>query len=395
MSVDPRLSRFALQAVARDWLWDAADGLGGPFHRLAGCMRWPAFSADKADAARTVDVLWDGASRAYFQGLQTRGMALIDPVCSGVVYDVRRAEVAQALEWARGSGYRVFFVTLTARHSKSMDLASLLDALSGAVRRVYAGKRFQGLKRSFGYLGAIKGLEITNGRHGWHPHFHLLWFAKRGTAAELSAFVDGAWGAALRAEGLSGLRGIRAVVKDSSLSAEDYMTKFGRDRNSWDLDAELTLWSRKAGDHGGATPWDLLRAGLREIPAEVVGTPRERVYLEIQARCRHLFREYAAAVRGVHGLRWSAGLKARVGVVDRSDDEAAAGASNTLELVMLARLSLAQWRLVLRHDLRAELLAVAGTGDYAALVELLARIGVLLPPAWSGSAAAPWLEASG
>lgn len=389
VSDDPRLGRLALQAVARDWLWDSKEGLAGAWHRLAGCMRWPSnehgFLASGCD--RFVDIKWDPSrNRAYYSGLQTCGSAWVDPVCSGVIFDKRKFEVGAALDWARENGHSVWFITLTARHSKNMELASLLGGLNRAMRRVYAGKAFQQFKAAHGYLGSIRGTEITNGRNGWHPHFHGLWFTAGGTLDELQAYVDKAWAAALKAEGLTGLRGIRAVVKESSMTADAYITKFGRDRD-WDLDAEMTMWARKNGDRGGASPWDLLRAGLRGVPEDVVGKPGERVYLQVQKRCRELFREYAAATKGLHSMRWSAGLKKAVGLVDVSDDEVAAGEANAVELVILARLTVAQWRVVVGNDLRGELLAVAGTGDYGLVAGFLARIGVTLPASVDGLAA--------
>jgi hypothetical protein len=42
---------------------------------------------------------------------------------------------------------------------------------------------------------------------------------------------------------------VRAVVKDSSMTADEYIAKFDRVRG-WDLDAELTMWARKEGARG-------------------------------------------------------------------------------------------------------------------------------------------------
>jgi hypothetical protein len=43
---------------------------------------------------------------------------------------------------------------------------------------------------------------------------------------------------------------VRAVVKDSSMTADEYIAKFDRVRG-WDLDAELTMWARKRSDTKG------------------------------------------------------------------------------------------------------------------------------------------------
>lgn len=393
--VDTRLGRYALQAVAREWLWDPAEGLAGDWHRLAGCHRWMAYRrapgsvlpgpphkgkrprglAGQAERVESVALLHDAERmRAYYAGLQTCGSAWVDPICSGVIYDYRRGEVAEALEWARENGYRVYFVTLTAQHSKGMRLATLLSQLGMAMRRVYTGSPWRLFRDATGYLGSIKGVEVTNGKHGWHPHYHLLWFSKMGTALQVRAYVDPAWRSALASVGLSGLKGIAANVKESSMTAGEYMTKFGHDRG-WDLDAELTMWTRKDGlKQKSATPWDLLRAGLRHYDPATDGPVRGKIV----ARCRVLFREYAAATKGKHSLEWSKGLKALVGVADVSDDDAAAGELNDRELAVLALLSVAQWRRVVANDLRGELLQVANGGDVGAVAAFLALIGVYL-----------------
>lgn len=375
---DTRLGRYALQAVAREWLWDPEQGLKGDWHRLAGCHRWLSWRTGEdgeRHRVKAVELLHDAARRrAYYGGLQTCGSAWVDPVCSGIIYDYRRGEVQKALLWARESGYQVYFVTLTAQHSKGMRLDTLLAQLGKAMRRVYTTRAWAKFRDATGYLGSIKGVEVTNGKHGWHPHYHLLWFGKAGTALQVRAYVDPAWRSALAGVGLSGLKGIAANVKESSMTAAEYMTKFG-DKRKWDLDAELTMWTRKDGlKQKSATPWDLLRAGLRHYdPA--TDSPTRGV---IVARCRALFVEYAAATKGKHSLEWSKGLKSLVGLDAVSDEEAAAGELNDRELALLARLTVEQWRIVVGNDLRGELLQVANGGDLVAVAAFLALIGVYL-----------------
>lgn len=361
--------RYALQSVGRSWLWDPAEGLKGPWHRFAGCHRWAAWARGDDGSPRRrdrIDLLHDSERmRAYYGGLQTCGNSAVCPVCSGVIYDRRRAEVAATLNHARASGWRSLFITLTAAHTSETALEPFLDALGEAMRLVYEGSPWTRFKRSCGYVGSIKGLEITRGGHGWHPHYHLLWFCERGDVSEVQAYVDRAWASALGRVGLSGLKGVRAVVKDSSMTADEYIAKFDRVRG-WDLDAELTMWARKEGaTQKGLTPWDFLRIGL----AGDAGSA------DVQ-QARALFREYAAAIRGKHPLQFSPGLKARVGLVDVKDDAIAAGEANQVGLGMMGHLSVAGFRRLLGHDCRGELLAVAGPGEVAAVVAFLTSLGI-------------------
>lgn len=366
---DSRLGRYALQSVARDYLC-ATGGkeelAADPWHRLAGCHRRRSFRT-LPDGTReprlTVDVLHDAERRrAYYAGLQTCGYAAACPVCGGVIWDVRKAELGQGLQSHRAAGGGCFFATLTARHSRDTELAPFVGALAAALRSVYTGKAFTDFKRRVGYLGAVRALEVTHGGKGWHPHSHLLWFTERPVDAslvdEVRHFLERRWMAALKQVGLDGLVEHAVKVGEASWTIEEYMTKIGHARN-WDLDAELTMGARKQGRRGGVTPADMLRAGLS---GEVAAA----------ARARALYRDYAAAMKGVHSLRWSAKLRERLGLGDDVDDAAiAAGETADRELAVLARLSSEDWRLVLANDVRGELLQVANAGDAVLVAEFL------------------------
>lgn len=353
-----RLVRYALQAMMRQYLCSREKNMNDPWRRLAGCHVWLRGS--------NLDVVHEPRRmRAYYRGLQTCGSAWACPVCSGVIYDLRKTEVASALAWARDRGTHVLFVTFTIRHTSQDALAGLLDKMGAATRHLYQSRGFRALKEKYGFLGSIKGIEITHGDSGWHPHSHSLFFFERCNIVAIRAEVDRLWLVSLAAVGLSGLSGIACTVKESSYSAAEYMTKFEKPRR-WDLDAELTMWARKDGrSRGSISPWDLLRPGP---------DPRD------QETCRMLFVEYAIATKGRASLVWSPGLKAAVGLKDVSDDQATDGELNDRDLDILARLSPAQWGMVLANDCRAELLQVADSGDVQALALFLACIGVVVAP---------------
>jgi hypothetical protein len=38
---------------------------------------------------------------------------------------------------------------------------------------------YKQLKDRFGIVGYAKTLEVTQGKNGWHPHYHLVWFTER------------------------------------------------------------------------------------------------------------------------------------------------------------------------------------------------------------------------
>ena len=82
--------------------------------------------------------------------------------------------------------------------------------------------------------------------------------------------------------------------------------------------------------------------------------------------------------RGRHQLVWSDGLRARLlpELEEKSDEELAN--EHDEMAVLLATLTLSQWRAVVGNDARAELLSVAASGDRAQLVSFLACLGIEL-----------------
>jgi hypothetical protein len=300
--------------------------------------------------------------KAYYDGLQTCGSAWVCPTCGGAIWDVRKDELRQALEVHRGRGGAVLFITLTASH-EHLPLKLFLAGLKRAMRRVYSGRQFQAFKARLGYIGAVRGTEVTwSPLHGWHPHFHLLWFCSELTADELAdvqQLLTAAWLDALAAEGLqaSGRRGV--VVKESSWSIEEYITKCGHERH-WDADAELTMGQRKQGKRRGLSPHDFLRVGLGQYEGPWRVDPE---------RAAALYREYAAGTKGLHSLRWSPGLRELLGLAAELSDEAiAAGGANELDVYRLGSLNPRQWRVVLANDARGELVEAAGRGDAGAFL---------------------------
>lgn len=349
-----RVPRYQLQSVARSALPAVR------WKRLAGCRRNRAVARLPGGAIgeyATVDLMHvPEQRRAYYAHLQTCGSPWVCPPCSAAIYDRRRSEVAQVLDWARSRGKRVQLLTFTASHKLGEPLAPFLAALAAAMRLVFRHRPFERFKEAVGYIGSIKATEITYGANGWHAHFHALWISDFGTEASVMAFASSTWRASLRKVGLSASIRRGVVVKDSSWSADEYVAKFEHDRG-WDLDAELTMWSRKVGSKG-LSPWDLLRLGTPESLA--------------------LYAEYAAATFGKSSIRFSPGLKELVGLTVVSDDQAAAAETGGEVGALLASLYPGDWAKVLANDCRGELEDIADSGDPLLVAAFLASIGVYL-----------------
>jgi hypothetical protein len=84
-------------------------------------------------------------------------------------------------------------LTATIPHHRGDPLTDLITALAGAWRYVISGAPWQRRAERHGIVGQVRGLEATHGAHSWHPHVHVLLFARApiGDAelAEFSAWV--------------------------------------------------------------------------------------------------------------------------------------------------------------------------------------------------------------
>ena len=93
-----------------------------------------------------------------------------------------------------------------------------------------------------------------------------------------------------------------------------YVAKYGHEpeRRRWSAAHEVTKGHVKRGKAGRLTPWDFLRQFV------AAATPAAR------APWAARWREYLAAFAGVAQLRWSPGLRRRLGLVaERPDAEVA------------------------------------------------------------------------
>ena len=235
--------------------------------------------------------------KAGFDGLKTCASVWCCPCCSPRISARRKDELDVLLAGARSAGLAVVMLTLTARHDRHMRLAPFLDALKEAKRRLRQRREWRGLKPVF--VGSSTATEVTHGRNGWHPHFHEI-LVLDCPPADALACIEGlraAWLACLQGAGLSGNEA--AFQVQSAQAAGAYVAKFGAAE-------ELALQGEKRGRNGSRGPWQLLDDAR-----------------DGDARAAAIWTEYALAFRGRRQLVWSPGLKARFGVAEVPDDEAA------------------------------------------------------------------------
>ena len=217
---------------------------------------------------------------------------------------------------AKGGGF--LFVTQTLRHRGADGLADLLDILARAQREGLGQSRWwRSVREEFGLVGYVRSLEITVGGNGWHPHHHTLWFTDRPMSAEqaqaLAEELRDKWAAVVTARGgrVPNEHGVDVKAVSATeveglpwyLAKEQVKAGALDEKQAGSLAAEVARGDWKAGyPDGSATPFELLDMDGR--------------------RAAKLWDEYVVATRGKSSVRWSRGLRARLGLDEEAKTDA-------------------------------------------------------------------------
>ncbi|MNJ33279.1 Replication protein [compost metagenome] len=268
------------------------------------------------------------------------------------------------MAWADAQGLQAAMVTLTFPHYVWQQLTELLGQQKTALKYLREGSPWTRFKKATGYQGLIRSLELTYGQNGWHPHTHELWFVDAGTDADtMKKTVLERWKTSCARAGLLDLDNVdqvaafeaHAVDVKGWCTASDYLAKQDDSRH-WGVDAEIAKASTKAGRAKGKHPFALLS-----------------LFQDGDRKAGHRFLDYAAAMKGKRQLFWSAGLKAKVGVIEQSDEEVAEEQRDDADL--LGHLEIEEWKLIRQAGLRAKVLDLAeSNGGWVAIQHLLRSI---------------------
>lgn len=353
-----RAERYDLLASARALFLNEGkrEGLLHPqnWHRTAKCKWTPVSATIGVHASRE-------HGSAFYSGVMNCGSVWACPVCAAKVQERRREEVAKAVAWADAQGLQAAMVTLTFPHYAWQQLVELLEQQKTALKYLREGSPWVRFKKATGYQGLIRSLELTHGQNGWHPHTHELWFVDAGTDADtMKKTVLERWKTSCARAGLLDLDNAELVAAFEAhavdvkgwCTASDYLAKQDDSRH-WGVDAEIAKASTKAGRAKGKHPFALLS-----------------LFQGGDRKAGHRFLDYAAAMKGKRQLFWSAGLKARVGVIEQSDEDVAEEQRDAADL--LGHLEIEQWKLIRQAGLRAKVLDLAeSNGGWVAIQHLL------------------------
>lgn len=334
-----RSERYLMQSVAKKAL---------PDERVSTCLRLVTNS-------QNVQV-WKHlkTQKAFYNGLMVCGSLWHCPICAAKISEKRRLELKQAFEYYETveKGH-IAFLTLTFKHVRSDSLKDILDKFTLASRKLKSGRAYQDIKNDMGIDGTIKGLEVTySDANGFHPHSHEVIFYKN--KCDLRKIKNRLWGLWINALNKFGLTAIkkRGITLQTGSDANDYMSKFGQ--GHWTLDREMTKAHIKKGkDKDSLTPFDFLK-----------------FYLDTdKIRYLKLFQEYAKVFKGKRQLVWSRGLKQKLLIVDKSDEQLATEKLEDADLLGL--IDYEDWKLILKYDYRSKLLDLVEQFGYETGLKLI------------------------
>lgn len=327
----------------------------GNIHRTCACT-W--VRIDDLSMVRPVD-----RPGYTYKGLATCGNVWTCPLCASKIQERRRQEVAQAITWAKSIDRTGYVASFTFPHRVEQSLASLLKLQRKALAHMRNSRGYKQLMERCGHAGRIRALEVTHGLHGWHPHTHeLLFLCPKVPPQWLREELATLWLKSCRKVGLflpeindeADFLRYSVDVRAGDEGTADYLAKMD-DQRQWGISHELTKSSSKQGRRTGSHPFKLASEG----------------------KTHGLFLEYVHAMKGQRQLVWSRGLKAAVGVDDKTDDEIAR--EEVAKVIDKIPLTPEAWRVVLGNDARWELTNEAKIGGAPAVAEFLTLLGYKEP----------------
>jgi hypothetical protein len=351
-SAPVKFTRFQLQSAAQEIL-PRRD-----FPRAAACLR--SMSGEIVTFERSDE------GKFHLNGLQTCSSVWNCPCCAAKITERRREDLLRAVVIGQALGYQPLMITYTFPHGNWDKLNLILPKFLKAYSWMTGHRLYRQWRSAAQVGGTVRALEVTHGTNGWHPHNHVLVFAKNPAAAVLgSSVIKQLWARACIRAGLDAPHlDIGCNIKLGDSAVADYIAKFGYEptKAAWGVESEMTKQHVKTGYAGGRTPFDLLRS-----------------YCAGELEAASLFVEYAQAFKGRCQLTWSPGLRDLFEMREcLTDDEIME--ENDAHSEVLTSFDATEWALIVRNplhgDLRSKLFDVARLGDDKFFSWLS---GVLLP----------------
>lgn len=149
-------------------------------------------------------------------------------VCSSRIAKARGVWLAQVFNNAKADGYEISMLTLTVRHKRKNRLEDLLTAMEQAYTNVQGSTSYKILRKEYG-ADFVRVLEITHGKNGFHPHYHIAIIHRPGFDFDLlQADMERTWLVHIEKQGLLAPVAEKAVHIVRNASDEQrawYLTK--------------------------------------------------------------------------------------------------------------------------------------------------------------------------
>ena len=270
---------------------------------------------------------------ASVHGVQSCARAWECAVCRARIGAMHLAEISAAADYwlDRPEGGRIYFLTLTVRHSRSDELRSLRAGLSRSWSRLVEGRAWQRFKVATD-LEYVRAMDATLGASGWHLHFHALLFVSGPLETHrVKREIYERWASIVGRElGAENMPSKRHAVRLQTMKSRDQLPKYVAK-----LGMELThdlgkFHDEEADEHEGFTPWEVLSElkYLRTAAAAATRADSSELAKVLNAEAVPLAAAWGAWWRGMTGCRWvtwSQKLRKLAGLgVELTDEEAAA-----------------------------------------------------------------------
>ncbi len=361
-------------------------GAGRRDHQMARC-RWVRWASDGYHVTYSPE-----RQRGSIQGWVTCKSWLC-PVCGAILAQARAAELGKLVAVVRARGCVVALGRVSDSHKAGDEqtIDELVAVLRDQVKKlrhdyheVKRNRSWRRLDARFGVevyapggevgwrIYSVGSLENTYGYNGYHPHEQPLFIFRPG--ADVAAFEfelrnlyysvrGGAWsadpatGELVPVDRNAWENGCSVTSNDGAVN--EYITKMGRPPR-WDVAQEVVMASRKRGRIGKSKHYAMMELLWSYI---LTGNKKHG----------RLYTAFVLAMKGKHQLDWSPGLRAYAGlgkeqteaeVIDEAEDA-------KIELALVDDLTMYR---VLWQDRRADLCAVADTGDPERVRAYLARV---------------------
>lgn len=322
-----------------------------PGNRVGACLRHRL-----GNSSVTITTTDRGDTR--LGGLMVCDASHICPVCHARKMAREQQIVSRIVHDHYQAGGILIDTALTVPHQ-------LYDPLSDAVTRLDSTwKYFRStpiwkiLTEELGVVGCIKRLEITLGANGWHPHLHVSLLC--------------------RPEHAKGIKGYswRAALEDAFCTVLPLWRQAGRKAGiniSEDAQAAVAITGHV--DAQRAVKYNLKNMGYCKKPTSLTPVDLLRVVAQsndgtVVAAAKHLFREYAAAIKGKHTLTYTGSARESRNIAVKAAD---ATAGDVVE-ERLGTVSHDAWSAIIKAGLREPLAVVKSRRELVAIV-LRAALG--------------------